>query len=175
MKTQHIARGVVAVASVVFAGTALAIWVAPKEAAHALGLEFVRPAGAAVMRADVGGLFAGLAVLCAMAARTARRSWSLAAAAVLASIVIGRVLGWFGAGRIGRDVVELLVEIGCITALLAVAKSAAPQAVAVPRQRAWASSALVPAVARLGGARRRRDHLGSDRRAHDARARQRGR
>ena len=119
MKTQQVSRSVVAVASILFGGIALAIWIVPGEAARLLGLELVRPAGTAVMRADLGGLFAGMALLCAIAAYTAQSSWSLAASAVLAAVIAGRVLGWMGAGRIGTDVDELLVEVVCLTALLA--------------------------------------------------------
>ena len=146
MKTLRISRAVVAVASALFAGFALAIWIVPGEAADLLGLEPVGADGTAVMRADVGGLFAGLALLCAMAAWTGQAVWSLAAAAVLASIVVGRVLGWVGAGRIGGDIGELLVELACLGALLALARSTTPQSAAAWRP-SWRPSVLLSVLA----------------------------
>ena len=58
MTAQRVGRMIVALASVAFAGVAVTLWAAPVRAAHALGLEAVRSSGVAVLRADLGGLFA---------------------------------------------------------------------------------------------------------------------
>jgi ribonuclease Z len=133
--TTRISRALVALASLLFAVVALAIWAAPAPAAHALGLEPIRPGGAAVIRTDLGGLFAGLSLLCAAAARTRRSSWSLAAAAIVGAIVVGRTLGWISNRRIGADLPELLIELVLVAALLALARSAAEPASSASRRR----------------------------------------
>src|SRR5262249_55619578 len=79
---------------IVFAGIAVAIWVAPAQAGHYLGLEPVRAGGLAVMRSDLGGIFAGTSLLCGVAAWSGRRSWALAAVSMVGAIIVGRVIGW---------------------------------------------------------------------------------
>src|ERR671922_2541087 len=79
----RISRIVVALASLGLAGAALTLWTAPAQSARMLGLEPLRASGVAVVRADLGGLFAGLALLCGAAAWTRQSAWSFAAAAVL--------------------------------------------------------------------------------------------
>jgi len=133
MTTSRISRIVVSLASLFFAGVALAIWVAPEQAAHRLGIEAVRATGIAVVRADIGGLFAGMSLLCAAAAWTRRSSWSLAAASILGGIVVGRSLGWISRGAIGSDFVELAIELGLVAALLGLAPSSTPGVRLAPR------------------------------------------
>ena len=146
MKTLRISRAVVALASALFASFALAIWIVPGEAAHTLGLEPVGANGTAVVRADVGGLFAGLALLCGMAAWGRLAAWSLAAAAVVASVVAGRVVGWLGAGGIGGDITELSVEVACLGALLTLARRMGPSSPGVPRP-SWRPLVLLSGLA----------------------------
>jgi ribonuclease Z len=150
MTTTRVSRALVALASVLFGCVAVAIWAAPAQAAHALGLEPLRGGGAAVIRADVGGLFAGLALLCAAAARTRRSPWSLAAAAVLGAIVIGRTLGWISASRVGPDLPELLIELTLIAALVALARTAAPPAASPRRPRTTIPLIAIGIVALAG-------------------------
>ena len=118
MNASRFSRLVVAVASVLFAVLALVIWAAPELAGRQAGVEPVGVAGLAMLRSDLGGLFAGMAVLCGTAAWTKRLSWTAAATAMLAAIVIGRALGWISTGAIGHDVVEMVIELAVIAALV---------------------------------------------------------
>jgi ribonuclease Z len=124
--TSRISRILVTLASVLFAVLALELWVAPQQAAHRLGLEVIRPAGWNVLRADLGGLFAGMALLCGSAAWTIRRSWCVAAASMLGAIVVGRTMGWIGHRGIGNDILELGIELIIIVALLGLARRRSP-------------------------------------------------
>jgi ribonuclease Z len=120
--TSRIARVLVTFASLLFAVLALELWAAPQQAAHRLGLEVTRSSGWTVLRADLGGLFAGMAILCGAAAWTARRAWCVAAASMLAAIALGRVAGWVGHRGIGGDVIETTFELVVIVALLGLAR-----------------------------------------------------
>lgn len=123
MKTLRLSRCVVGAASVLFGGLALAIWAAPELAARQVAVEPVGVAGLAMLRSELGGLFAGMAVLCGVAAWTMRRPWIIAAASMLTAIVIGRTIGWVNLGWFGRDVPEMTVELLVIAALVAFARS----------------------------------------------------
>jgi ribonuclease Z len=144
MTLTRIIRIVISLASLLFASAALAIWAGPEQAAHALGLEVIRVTGLSVVRSDLGGLFGGMAILCAAAAWTARRSWAVAAASVLAAIVSGRTIGWIGAGAIGGDHAELAIEVALIAALLGMTrKSAAARA---DQRRYWRPTMVAGAL-----------------------------
>jgi ribonuclease Z len=152
MTLSRISRAFVALASLGFAGAALLIWAAPQQTAQTLGLEAVRSSGTAVLRADLGGLFAGMALVCGAAAWTRRRSWILAAASMVGAIVVGRTIGWVGRGGIGPDVVELAIELAVLASLGGLARSVRTDA---PRaRRAWRPvivvAAMVPLLA-VGG------------------------
>lgn len=122
MNASRISRTVVAVASVSFAALALIIWAAPELAGRQAGVEPVGVAGLAMLRSELGGLFAGMAVLCGAAAWTKRLPWIAAATSMLAAIVIGRTLGWISTGAIGRDVGEMAIELAVIAALVVLAR-----------------------------------------------------
>jgi ribonuclease Z len=113
---------IVVIASVLFAAIGLQLWFAPELAAQRFGIDAVGAAGVNAIRADLGGLFVGLALLCGAAAWTSRRVWFVAATAMLSGIVIGRLIGWLAVGY-SNDLVELGVEIGLIAALAACADS----------------------------------------------------
>ena len=115
-------------ATLLFAGLGLELWVAPEQAAHRLGLEVIRAGGVATVRADVGGLFVGMAIVCGVAAWTRRRSWIFAAIFLLGAIVFGRSIGWIANRGVGDDLFELIVELTVIVALLAAARGARPAA-----------------------------------------------
>src|SRR5262245_22408675 len=83
-----VSRMFVGLASVCFAGVALTIWAAPAEAARWLGLEATRASGTALLRSDLGGLFAAMSALCGATAWTMRRPYALGAATLLTGIVI---------------------------------------------------------------------------------------
>lgn len=114
MNASHISRVCVGLAGVLFAGLALSIWIAPDVAARQFGVEPIRATGTAMLRADLGGLFAGLATLCLAVAWSGRRMLAGAAATMLGAIVTGRVLGWVSAGRIGADATELIIELAIL-------------------------------------------------------------
>src|SRR5688572_19322762 len=152
MTLSRISRILVVLASLGFAGVALLIWAAPQQAAQTLGLDAVRANGTVVLRADLGGLFAGLAIVCGAAAWTRRRSWILAAASMVGAIVVGRTIGWVGRGGIGTDVVELAIELAVLISLGGLARRATTD---TPRaRRAWrpatVAAAIVP-LAAVGG------------------------
>lgn len=141
MVAARMSRVIVALASPLFACAALAIWAAPEQAVQRLGLETVRTTGLSVVRADIGGLFAGMSILCTAAAWTRSRPWIFAALAVLVSIVAGRSVGWISNRGIGSDVLEFAVEIGLVAALLGVARGSPPAVATVSqgasRRRLW--------------------------------------
>ena len=122
MSISGLGRLIVTLAALLFAGLGLELWVAPEQAANRLGLEVVRATGGAALRADVGGLFMGLAVLCGAAVWTRRRAWIFAAASVLVAIVCGRSIESIGNGSLSGNVSELAVELVVIGALLASAR-----------------------------------------------------
>jgi hypothetical protein len=128
----RISRVIVALAALFFAGVGLELWVAPERAAHRLGVEAVRESGVATLRADLGGLFVGLALLCGIAVGTRRRSWTTAAVLVLGAIVIGRSIGLVSSGRVGDEPIELAIELGVIAALLTAARDVAGDVQDVP-------------------------------------------
>jgi hypothetical protein len=131
----RVSRALVALASPLFAAVAVAIWLVPDQAALMLGLEPVNPRGAAVIRADLGGLFAGVSLLCAIAAWTQSSPWSHAAAAIFGAVVAGRALGWVGAGRIGSDIPDMLIELTLLAALASLARSSAARPVGSTERR----------------------------------------
>lgn len=159
--TSRIPRAIVSSASVFFGALALGIWAAPERAATVAGVEAVRAAGTAMLRADLGGLFAGMAVLCGVAAWTRRRPWTVAAATMLAAIVTGRALGWVGAGRIGGDAGEMAIELAILAALLAYARGLnhvatggepTPAIAGLHRRRSAVVAGVLVALGGCGGA-----------------------
>jgi ribonuclease Z len=126
MSISGFGRTVVTLATLLFAGAAMALWVAPDQAAARLGLEVAHAGGLAVVRADLGGLFMGLAILSGVAAWTRRRPWTVAAATVLGAIVFGRSIGWIVDGGAGAGLAELIVELMIIGGLIAMMRDAEP-------------------------------------------------
>lgn len=114
--TLNIRRLLIAVAAIAFAGLAAAAWAAPDQAARAFGLEAIGPAGRSSIRADLGGLFAALSVLCGAAAWTSSRAWQIAAAAVMAAIVTGRAIAWMAGGPSG-DGLSFAIEVAMLALL----------------------------------------------------------
>lgn len=121
MKT--FSRIAVALAALLFASIGIAFWVVPDQAAQQFGIEAVRGIGIANLRADLGGLFLGIALLCGAGAWTQRRGGLIAAIVVLATIVVGRAVGWVVDGRIGIGARELSLELAALAALVAHVRS----------------------------------------------------
>jgi ribonuclease Z len=148
MTRAGVMRTAVSLAGASFGGFAIGIWLAPDTAAKFVGVTSLGAAGTAMLRSDFGGLFAGMAVLCAAAAWTRSRTWIGAAAAMLAAIVTGRALGWAGDG-VGGDVLEMTVEVALVALLLAYARNvAAPVAGSTARLRSlrYVAAAVVIVV-----------------------------
>jgi ribonuclease Z len=131
----NIRRIVVLGAAILFAVVGLTAWIAPARAAARFGLETAGAAGLISLRADLGGLFIGLAVMCGAALWTGRQTWSRAAAAVLGAVAVGRGIGWMGNGGAAGDAMDLAIELAVIAAL-ALGPSAAGPAQAQPARRA---------------------------------------
>ncbi|HWB81882.1 MAG TPA: MBL fold metallo-hydrolase [Nannocystaceae bacterium] len=116
MDITRITRSLVALVGLFFATLGLAVWIAPASTAHALGLAAIDAGGGMALRADLGGLFVGLALLCGAGAWTRRRAWLLAAATMLVAIIGGRTIaalvggdGPIGAGELGIELVALAI------------------------------------------------------------------
>lgn len=145
-----LSRILVSLAALTFAAVGLQFWMAPELAARQFGLEAIRGAGLVNVRADLGGLFLGLGLLCGAGAWTKRRAALAAAALVLATVVAGRVLGWAlgtGASIGARELAIELVALLGLALLLRSTGSAATAAAAPPagrvRRIALASAAVL--------------------------------
>jgi ribonuclease Z len=138
-----VSRALVTIAAALFGAIGLATWVAPDLAAHRFGLEAVRAAGTLSLRADLGGLFVGLALLCAMAAWTRSRAWAVAAALVLSAVAAGRSIGWLANAGGREGLAELAVEAAAIAALVALARRRPTPPEAVERSRRWRTATAV--------------------------------
>ncbi|MEZ5292906.1 MAG: MBL fold metallo-hydrolase [Vicinamibacterales bacterium] len=148
MNAIRITRALVALASLTFAAFAVAIWAAPVSAAGRLGLGIARTSGAAALRAEIGGLFGGMAALAAAAAWTRGRTWSLALASVVGGVAFGRAVGWAAAGVDG-DGPAMAIELSLLAASLVLAAKAAgqPAPTAVRRSRRVATAAAAATLA----------------------------
>src|SRR5262245_3701528 len=111
MNASRIFRSLVTLAALFFLFIGLGFWFAPEQMAHQFGIEAIRLTGVSALRADLGGLFVGLGLLCGAGAWTNRRRWLVAAALFLVAIVIGRSIGWIVDGRSGVSTPELVIEL----------------------------------------------------------------
>lgn len=145
MRQSRAARVFVTLASLLFAGAALSFWIAPQQMAERFGVAAIHSGGLATLRADFGGLFAGLAVLSGIATRTGRQPFALAAAIVLMAIVVGRLIAWAADGGPAVEVGSLLIELAVAAALVAVARMP-PRASAHGRRRFVLPALIAAAV-----------------------------
>jgi hypothetical protein len=121
-------RFVVTPLALLFAGVGGQLWIAPAPAAKSFGLAAADAAGLVSLRADLGGLFVGLALLCWAGAWTQhRRPWLAAAAVILLAIAAGRTIGWLAGAGAGAGLVELGLELAGAAGLVAGARGAVPQ------------------------------------------------
>ncbi|MFC3079230.1 MBL fold metallo-hydrolase [Phenylobacterium terrae] len=127
-------RWLVGLYGLLFALLGLAGWAAPERLAERLGLATLTTAGLASLRADLGGLFVGLAVLCLAGAILRRRGLLAAALIVLAAILAGRLLGVVADGGLAETAASLAVEASAV-AVLALALRALRPADETPRPR----------------------------------------
>ncbi len=123
MNTTRILRLLLGLAAVAFAAIGVEFWVVPEQAAHRFGVEAVRLAGVTALRADMGGLFVGLALVCAAAAFSKQRRLVVAAALFLVAIVLGRSIGWIVDGRSAAGLPELAIELVVLAAVVGYARA----------------------------------------------------
>lgn len=116
-----ITRILVALIALMFLTVGVAFWVVPEEAAQQFGIEVVRGVGLINVRADLGGLFIGMGLLCGAGAITRRRGGVIATAVILAAVVVGRTAGWFLDGHSEIGVTELTVELIALALVSALA------------------------------------------------------
>jgi ribonuclease Z len=157
MNASRILRVLVSLAALFFLAVGLEFWFAPEQAAHQFGIEAVRITGVSAVRADLGGLFVGLGLLCGAGAWTQRRRWLVAAALFLVAIVIGRSIGWIADGRSGVAFPELVIELTVLFLLIGSVrvsrspKEAQPRS-APPSQGKWRWIAGALAIVIAAGA-----------------------
>jgi ribonuclease Z len=112
-----LSRILLSLAALAFVVLGLLFWTSTAEIAARFGCTSTSAAGLVNLRADMGGLFLALGLLCAAGAWLHRHAALRAATAVLVVIVLGRVLGWLVEGRSGIRVLELAFELIVIGAL----------------------------------------------------------
>ncbi|MCM2268824.1 MAG: MBL fold metallo-hydrolase [Thermoanaerobaculia bacterium] len=127
MNRTTLSRSFVSLVSLAFAGLGFAVWAWPERAASGLALDAVGTGGFATVRADLGGLFLGVALLAGAAAWRRRRLFAHAAELVLAAVALGRLVGWILAGRIGDDAASFAVELAAVAALHLGARGLEPE------------------------------------------------
>lgn len=158
MNATRILRLVLGLAALAFFGIGLEFWVVPEQAAHHFGVEAVRVAGVSALRADLGGLFVGLALVCGAAAFTKERRFVVAAALFLIAIVLGRSIGWIVDGRSAVGFPELAVELVVLATLVGYAgstrktESTTTPAAAVQSRRGWRLKWVFGALAAVAAA-----------------------
>jgi len=121
MKTMN--RILVSLITVLFIAVGLEFWIAPEQAAQQFGIEAIRSTGIMSVRADMGGLFLALGILCGVGVWTRRRAGLVAAALILATILVGRTVGWFFDGQVEIGSREFAIELISVIALLTLASS----------------------------------------------------
>lgn len=152
MKDSPIARVVVGLAALCFAGFGAAIWIIPEAAADRLGLVVGSPAGLATLRADLAGLFLGIALLAVAALRSRERPWFLAAATLVGCVATGRLVSWVASGGMPGGGLSLAVEAGVAIALLRASRSVAGSEVGGARKGRSRWLTIAAALVLLGAA-----------------------
>ena len=118
-----------------FAGVGLGFWFATRPMAQLFGIEGVGETGLVSLRADYGGLFLGVAVLCAAGAWARRRASLIAASVILTAAVAGRLIGGILGGVAGIGVRDLAIELFALTAVILYARSLGPANDGEPKRR----------------------------------------
>jgi ribonuclease Z len=128
-----------ALAAALFAGLGVYLWLFPESAAARLGLAAATSGGLTALRADVGGLFLGVALLCGAAFRTRQRPWFLAAASLLGAVALGRAFGMLRDGPSAGDGLALGIEAGLAVLLVAGSRDTSARQAASPQRhsRRW--------------------------------------
>lgn len=120
-------RALVGLAALLFIGIALQFMLFPDTAAERFALVPRGIEGLNTLRGDLGGLFLGGGVLMAAGVLYRQTVWWLAAAAVVAAIAFGRLVGFVLDGWQGNSIAQWIIEI-VIVALLVTAHRVARRA-----------------------------------------------
>jgi len=129
---KNLSRILVSLVAAMFAVAGIGFTFTPDTMANRFGFAVTGTSGLINLRADLGGLFLGLAVLCAIGAWTRRRAALNAAAVVVATVLAGRCMGWLVEGRV--SVPELAIELIAL-AVLILASRASRETTAVSEPR----------------------------------------
>lgn len=114
MNRSTLVRALVSLVALSFTVLGLAVWVSPERAASRFALDAIGTGGFNTVRADLGGLFLGVALLAGAAAFSRRRVFASAAQLVLGAVALGRIVGWTASGRIGDDTIDLAIELAAL-------------------------------------------------------------
>jgi hypothetical protein len=117
----YVPRLLLAVTALASAFVGVQAWLSPDKLSAALQLQSTGPVGTAALRADVGGLFWGIAVLVTIAAWRQNRTWVLAALAVVGSAFAGRMVNLIANGPQPGTIPPIMIEAATIAILLWVA------------------------------------------------------
>ena len=120
--------------AVLFAAVGIGFWALPEKAALGFHLEAVGVAGLATLRADLGGLFVGAALLCIAGAWTKRGALLMATAVILGAVVTGRLIALVANGVVEGFASNLAIEVAAIAALLACARGLEAPSASAPRR-----------------------------------------
>jgi ribonuclease Z len=147
-------RIIVALAGVAFSALGIGFWVAPEDTGRIFSLEAIGTSGLVALRADLGGTFAALGILCLASAVSRRASVATAAALVVGAIVVGRLIGMAG----GVVTVDQIAMLACELAICAVLVTYAQRvrtaggAATGGRRPAIVAGGVMFAVTAVGGA-----------------------
>lgn len=130
MYTRTLQRFVVTALALLFAASGVSFWASPELAARRFGIDAADASGLVAVRADFGGLFVGLALLCVGGAwLPGARAWLSAAAVMLLAIASGRAIGWMagGSASVGSEELgKLGIELLGAAVLLAAGRESRP-------------------------------------------------
>jgi ribonuclease Z len=96
----------------------LAIWIAPVQAAPLLHFDVGDASELTALRADVGGLFVGVGVLCLAGALMRSRTAVITGAVLIGAVAAGRSVGMLAMGGGREHFPLLLAEVCAVTVLL---------------------------------------------------------
>jgi ribonuclease Z len=112
-----ILRGLAGLYGLLFALLGVLGWAAPERLAERLGLATLTSAGLGALRADLGGLFVGLAALCLGGAALGRRGLLAGGLILLSAILTGRLVGVIALGGLAGQGPSLAVEASAVIVL----------------------------------------------------------
>ncbi|WP_296599096.1 MBL fold metallo-hydrolase [Phenylobacterium sp.] len=114
----RVTKVVITLYGLLFAAMGLGFWAAPERLAPRFGLDLLGLGGLATARADLGGAFIALSLLCLVGLYARRRGLLVAAAVAMAAIVVGRLLAFALSGELAGPPGSLLIEAGALIALV---------------------------------------------------------